>query len=305
MSRPFRLEGCWTAMTSPFLADGSSLDLGRWEHQLRFQAAGGVRGVVPCGTTGEAPTLEMAEQRTLIEKAVEVAKPLGLGVIGGAGSNSTRHAVELHRMVAATGADAALHVAPYYNKPSQEGIYRHFMAIADACDLPIVLYSIPGRCGVAILPETVERLARHPNIVAIKEATGCLDSASEIRRRCALPILSGDDSLTIGFQSVGAIGVVSVVSNLVPDRVQALVDACNRNDFDSARATHEQLLPLAKGLLSLDVNPVPVKTAMAMLGRDSGSLRLPLCEPSDAVKRQIGELLKAQGLTAAAQAVHA
>jgi hypothetical protein len=154
---------------------------------------------------------------------VEVAHPLGVQVMGGAGSNNTHHAVELHRMVKATGADAALHVAPYYNKPSQEGIYRHFMAIADSCDLPIVLYSIPGRCGVAILPETVERLAAHPNIVAIKEATGSLDSASEIRRRCDLPILSGDDSLTIGFQAVGAIGVVSVVGNLVPDRVQALV----------------------------------------------------------------------------------
>jgi 4-hydroxy-tetrahydrodipicolinate synthase len=168
------------------------------------------------------------------------------------------------------------------------------MAIADSCDLPIVLYSIPGRCGVAILPETVERLAAHPNIVAIKEATGSLDSASEIRRRCDLPILSGDDSLTIGFQAVGAIGVVSVVSNLVPDRVQALVAACNRNDFDAARAMHQALLPLAKGLLSLDVNPVPVKTAMALLGRDSGALRLPLCAPSDAVRRQIRDLLQSQ-----------
>ena len=305
MKRALKLDGCWTAMTSPFTSDGHAVDMVRWQAQLELQAKGGVRGVVPCGTTGEAPTLAFDEQRSLIARAVEVAHPIGVQVMGGAGSNNTHHAVELHRMVKATGADAALHVAPYYNKPSQEGIYRHFMAIADSCDLPIVLYSIPGRCGVAILPETVERLAAHPNIVAIKEATGSLDSASEIRRRCDLPILSGDDSLTIGFQAVGAIGVVSVVSNLVPDRVQALVAACNRNDFDAARAMHQALLPLAKGLLSLDVNPVPVKTAMALLGRDSGALRLPLCAPSDAVKRQIGELLKTQGLTAAAQAVNA
>jgi len=301
MSSRKSFSGCYTAIVTPFTADGGAVDLRRLEEGIRRQAAGGVSGIVPCGTTGESPTLGEEEHAQVVEAAVRVGRAAGLQVVAGAGSNSTAHAVHLQKLAFQLGADAGLQVTPYYNKPSQEGIYRHFMAVADSCDLPIMLYNIPGRCGVAILPETVERLATHPNIVAIKEATGSLDSASEIRRRCALPILSGDDSLTIGFQAVGAIGVVSVVSNLVPERVQALVEACNRNDFDAARTQHESLLPLAKGLLSLDVNPVPVKTAMAMLGRDSGALRLPLCAPSDAVKRQIGELLKSQGV--AAQAV--
>ncbi len=285
--------------------DGSAVDLVRWQQQIEFQAKAGVRGIVPCGTTGEAPTLSFEEQRILISSAVEIARLHGLQVMGGAGSNNTHHAVQLHRMVAACGANAALHVAPYYNKPSQEGIYRHFMTIAESCDLPIVLYSIPSRCGVAILPETVERLACHPNIVAIKEATGSVESASEIQRRCDLAMLSGDDSLTIAFASVGAIGVVSVVSNVVPDRVQAMVDACLRNDFSAAREQHASLLPLAKGLLSLDVNPVAVKTAMKILGRDAGSLRLPLVEPTAPVQKQIRDLLHGQRLTMQPDSIHA
>lgn len=302
MKRPLKLDGCWTAMTSPFTADGHAIDMERWQAQLEWQAKGGVRGVVPCGTTGEAPTLAFDEQRSLIARAVEAMHPLGVQVMGGAGSNNTHHAVELHRMVKATGADAALHVAPYYNKPSQEGIYRHFMNIADSCDLPIVLYSIPGRCGVAILPETVERLAAHPNIVAIKEATGSLDSASEIRRRCDLPILSGDDSLTMGFQAVGAIGVVSVVSNLVPGRVAELCRLLAANDFRAALELHMALLPLSKGLLSIDVNPVPVKCALASLGLDSGAVRLPLAAANAAAAARIRELVASAGLVAQAAA---
>jgi len=295
--------GTYTALITPF-RDGQ-VDYDGFRKLIEAQIAGGVDGIVPVGTTGESPTLSHDEHRDVIKAAVEIAAGR-VKVVGGTGSNSTDEAIGLTQDAEKAGADGALVVAPYYNKPSPEGLYRHFRAIAENTKLPIILYSIPGRCGIEIGVPVVARLAKDcPNIVAIKEATGSLDSASEIRRRCALPILSGDDSLTIGFQSVGAIGVVSVVSNLVPDRVQSLVEACNRNDFDSARATHESLLPLAKGLLSLDVNPVPVKTAMAMLGRDSGALRLPLCAPSDAVKRQIGELLKAQGLAAAPQAVRA
>ena len=170
------------------------------------------------------------------------------------------------------------------------------MHIADACDLPVVLYSIPGRCGVAIVPETVERLGKHPNIVAIKEATGSVESATDIRRRCALPILSGDDVLTLAFASVGAIGVVSVVSNVMPAMVQSLIQACLKNDFVAARAIHEKLLPLSKRLLSLDTNPVPIKSAMQLLGRDSGAVRLPLVKATAATNKSIGELLKQAGL---------
>jgi 4-hydroxy-tetrahydrodipicolinate synthase len=226
-------------------------------------------------------------------------------VIAGAGSNNTQHAIHLHKLAHELGADAALQVNPYYNKPSQEGLYRHFMAIADSCDLPICLYNIPGRTGVALSPETVERLSKHPNIQAIKEATGSLDSASEIMARTGgrMALLSGDDSLTLPFASVGGVGVVSVVSNLVPEKVSAMCEAFNRGDFAQARTMHFDLLPLSRGLLSLDVNPVPVKTAMEKLGRDSGTLRLPLCPPSKAVSEAIDNLLAAQGL--ARSTIHA
>jgi 4-hydroxy-tetrahydrodipicolinate synthase len=255
-----------------------------------------VRGIVACGTTGESPTLEEDEHRLVIETAVACGKPRGLQVLAGAGSNCTRHAVELQKLAFELGADAALQVSPYYNKPSQEGLYRHFMTVADSAPLPIMLYNIPGRCGVAINPDTVARLARHPNIVAIKEATGSMDSASEIRQRCDITILSGDDSLTLSFAGCGSAGVVSVVSNLLPSRVQALCDAFLGNRFDDAQEIHREIFPLAKGLLSLDVNPVPLKAAMKLLGRDTGAVRLPLVEASkDAVVR-IGEILANFGM---------
>jgi 4-hydroxy-tetrahydrodipicolinate synthase len=291
MHARIRVVGAHTAIITPFTDDGSALDAARLESQVIRQCEGGVTSVVPCGTTGEAPTLDEREHAAAIECAVAAARPRGVQVIAGAGSNSTADAVRMHRTAAALGADAALHVAPYYNKPSQEGIYRHFMAVADSSDLPIVLYSIPGRCGVAIAPETVERLNAHPNIVAIKEATGSLDSASEIRRRCAIAVLSGDDSLTIGFAAVGAVGVVSVISNVAPARVAAMCAAITANDFAAARAIHEALYPLARGLLSIDTNPVPVKCAMELLGLDSGAVRLPMVRASEQARAQVRALL--------------
>lgn len=291
MHARIRVVGAHTAIVTPFSDDGSSVDLARLDAQVLRQCEAGVTSVVPCGTTGEAPTLEEHEHLAVVERAAAVARARSVQVIAGAGSNSTAHAVRMHRAVAAHGADAALHVAPYYNKPSQEGIYRHFMTVADSSDLPVVLYSIPGRCGVAILPETVERLGAHPNIVAIKEATGSLDSASEIRRRCALPILSGDDSLTIGFASVGAVGVVSVISNIAPARVSAMCTALAANDLASARQIHESLYPLARGLLSIDTNPVPVKCALELMGLDSGAVRLPLVRASEHARAQVRALL--------------
>jgi 4-hydroxy-tetrahydrodipicolinate synthase len=212
-------------------------------------------------------------------------------VVAGAGSNSTVHAVHLQKLALQLGADAGLQVTPYYNKPSQEGIYRHFMAVADSCDLPVMIYNIPGRAGVAIAPETVERLSRHPNVRAIKEATGSMDSASEIRRLCGITVLSGDDSLTPSFAAVGAAGVVSVVSNLVPARVARLCRLLAGNDFRAALDEHMELLPLSRGLLSLDVNPVPVKCALAALGLDTGAVRLPLAPPSAAAAARIRELV--------------
>ena len=289
-------RGAYTAIVTPFTDDGSAVDFDRLEANIRDQAEGGVTGVVPCGTTGESPTLSGSEQRAVIERTIEIARPLGLRVIAGAGSNSTAHAIEMQRFVKEAGADAALQVNPYYNKPSQEGLYRHFSAIADSCELPIMLYNIPGRTGVALSIETIERLAKHPNIQSVKEATGGLDMPSEICARTNLALLSGDDPLTLPMASIGGRGVVSVVSNIVPDRVAKLCEAFLDNNWTTARKLHEALLPLAKGLLSLDTNPVPLKAAMQQLGRDTGTLRLPLCPPSEAVKKRIAEILQSQGL---------
>ena len=284
--------GAYTALITPFSRDGATVDLLRLAEHIHFQAKGGVRGIVPCGTTGEAPTLEEHEHIAVIECAVKTGRPLGLQVIAGAGSNSTLHAIHLHKLAASLGAHASLQVTPYYNKPSQEGIYQHFMAIADSAELPIVLYNIPGRAAVAITPETIERLSKHPNIVALKEATGSMDSASEIRRRCSIVILSGDDSLTASFAAVGAVGVVSVVSNIVPDRVAQLCRDIASNDLAAVRNSHQKLFGLSRGLLSLDVNPVPLKCAMELLGRDTGSVRLPLVRASESVRSTIAALLR-------------
>ncbi len=284
--------GAYTALITPFSRDGATVDLPRLAEHIHFQAKGGVRGIVPCGTTGEAPTLEEHEHIAVIECAVKTGRPLGLQVIAGAGSNSTSHAIHLHKLAASLGAHASLQVTPYYNKPSQEGIYQHFMAIADSAELPIVLYNIPGRAAVAITPETIERLSKHPNIVALKEATGSMDSASEIRRRCSIVILSGDDSLTASFAAVGAVGVVSVVSNIVPERVAQLCRDIASNDLAAVRNSHQKLFGLSRGLLSLDVNPVPLKCAMELLGRDTGSVRLPLVRASESVRSTIAALLR-------------
>jgi 4-hydroxy-tetrahydrodipicolinate synthase len=294
-------QGAYTALVTPFSADGESIDFARLEKNIHAQAEGRISGIVPCGTTGESPTLSGREHRTVIERAIAVARPLGLQVIAGAGSNSTAHAIELHRFAHAAGADASLQVNPYYNRPSQEGLYRHFTAIADSCDLPIVLYNIPGRTGVCLSAETIERLAGHANIRAIKDATGTLDLAQATVARTELALLSGDDPLTLPMASIGGTGVVSVISNLVPDRVAALCSAFLADDWERARRIHLELLPLARALLSLDVNPVPVKTAMAILGRDTGSLRLPLVPPPSGVRRQIHDLLDQCGLLRAAQ----
>lgn len=299
--------GAFTALITPFTGpDAEAVDFARLTEQILFQAEGGVAGVVPCGTTGESPTLTENEQRAVIETAVDVARPLGLKVIAGAGSNNTAHAVHLHRCAHSVGADAALHVTPYYNKPSQEGLYRHFMSIADSCGLPIVLYNIPGRTSVALTIETIERLAEHPNIQAVKEATGNVGFASEILQRTNLVVLSGDDPLTLPIGAVGGSGVISVLSNVLPDRVSALCSAMRDGDWDKARAIHEQILPLARALLTLDTNPVPVKTAMAELGRDSGALRLPMVTPGgsvvEALRGVLGECVESRSTTAAVTA---
>lgn len=291
----FKPAGTFTALITPFA--GEHVDFAALERNVKAQADAGITGVVPCGTTGESPTLSHAEHREVIERTLAAARGTGMTVMAGTGSNATSEAIELTRAAAAAGADAALLVNPYYNKPSQEGLYAHVMAIADAVEIPLVLYNIPGRTGVTMLPETIERLAAHPHVVADKEATGSLDIASEIRHRCGegFAVLSGDDSLTLPLMSVGATGVVSVLSNLMPKAVTKLVNAAAEGDFAGALDQHLRLFPLFRAMLSMAVNPVVIKTAMQQAGLDEGTLRLPLTAmspPSAAELRAIVEETK-------------
>jgi len=284
------IHGAMTAMVTPF-RDGK-VDESRLREQIEFQISNGIDGLVPVGTTGESPTLDFPEHERVIEVTVQVAKRR-VPVIAGVGGNATSEALELHGFAKKVGADAGLSVNPYYNKPTQEGLYRHFMTLADKIDLPIVLYNIPGRTGVTMSAQTVARLAKHPNIIAIKEATGSLDMSSEIMSECDLPIVSGDDSLTLPLMSIGARGVISVASNLLPGQIKKMVKLAADGNFAEAAIIHRRLFPLIKSLF-LDGNPVGVKHAMKVAGRDTGELRLPLWEASEATKQTIEKLTREQ-----------
>src|SRR6516164_6340722 len=284
-------RGTFTALVTPFRNGG--IDLSAFEQLIEAQVTAGITGIVAIGTTGESPTLSDEEREQLIRVAVSKANKRCL-VVAGTGSNSTEHAIAGTKLAEKLGVDAALLVAPYYNKPSQEGLFRHFKAIADATSLPIILYNIPGRCSVDIVPETVVRLAKEcRNIVSIKEASGSVERVSELRRRLpdAFTILSGDDSLTLPFMAVGAAGVVSVASNLFPAEVCGLVHACEEGDLKSAAKLHRKLLPLFKDLF-IEPNPVPVKTALGWRGAMSGEVRLPLCEMSEANQARLRKTLE-------------
>lgn len=298
------IQGALTAMITPF-KDGR-VDYETLAAQTRYQIEMGMDGLVPVGTTGESPTLSHEEHQRVIECVVQTVQKCAASrkvtVVAGTGSNATSEALSLTRHAKQVGADAALMVNPYYNKPTQEGLYRHFMTVADAVDLPIVLYNIPGRTGITMTPATVARLAQHANVVAIKEATGSLDIASEIASttgvggdQAKIAIVSGDDSLTLPLMSVGATGVISVLSNLIPDRVKALVDAAAGGDFAEARRLHLSLFALFK-VMFIQTNPIPIKAAMAMCGRDTGELRLPMCEMSPSHHTQLRESLQEHGL---------
>ncbi len=280
-------HGALTAMITPF-RDGR-LDEARLRQQIERQIQGGIDGLVPVGTTGESPTLDFKEHERVIEITVEVANGR-VPVIAGTGANATAEALELHAFAKKTGAKAGLSVNPYYNKPSQEGLYRHFMTLADKVDLPIVLYNIPGRTGITMSAATVARLRKHPNIVAIKEATGSLDMASEIRSLCDIPILSGDDSLTLPLMSIGAAGVISVISNLLPASIRQLTQLAASGNFAEAAVIHHKLFPLIRSLF-LDGNPVGIKHAMKVAGLDTGELRLPLWPASDSTQKLIEQLM--------------
>jgi len=284
--------GTHTALVTPFR--GGKLDADAFRSHIEDQIAGGITGVVPVGTTGESPTLDYDEHNEVIRTAIEAAAGRCL-VVAGTGSNATSEAIALTAEAEKLGADAALLVAPYYNKPSQEGIYRHFRAIAEAVKIPLVLYSIPGRCGVEIAVETVARLAKDcPNIRTIKESGGSVERVSQLRAALDhdFEILSGDDSLTLPFLSVGAVGVISVASNLFPAEISEMVRLWLDGDTSGAQAVHRRFYDLFKDLF-IEPNPVPAKYGLSLRGKMSSEVRLPLCEMSEANAARVRKTLEA------------
>ena len=287
---PGFLSGCYTAIITPF-RDGD-IDQPALRALVERQIDGGVSGLLPCGTTGEAPALTATEWDLVVATVIETAAGR-VPVVAGTGSNSTAVTIERTRRARSLGADAALVVTPYYNKPTQDGLYGHFEAIAETVDLPLVLYNVPGRTGVNLFPETVVRLAAIPGIVAIKEASGSIDQTSQIVREApgTFTVLSGDDSLTLPIVAVGGRGIISVVSNIAPEAVSALAAAGLAGDFATARDIHLALFDLCRAMF-VETNPVPVKTAAALLGLCGPEVRLPLALLSAAARRRVESALE-------------
>lgn len=287
--------GTYTAIVTPF--KHGKVDESALEQLVKRQIKAGVEGLVPVGTTGESPTLDYDEHIRVVEIVVNVAAGR-VKVMAGTGGNSTTEAIHLTQRAEAVGADGSLQVAPYYNKPSQEGLFQHFRAVARSTKLPIVLYSIPGRCGIEIGVDTVKRLAEAcPTIVGIKEAGGSCDRVSQLRAACGpgFEILSGDDSLTLPFMSVGAQGVISVASNVIPREVAAMVRAFAKGDVAAARKLHAKYYPMFKDLF-IETNPVPVKAALALQGLIAEEYRLPLVPMTAANRAKLVKTLKACGV---------
>ncbi len=288
-------QGVYTALVTPFNQRGA-VDEEALKRLVEDQIAAGISGLVPMGTTGESPTLSHEEHLDVIAKVVKWTAGR-VPVIAGTGSNSTEEALHLTKKAKELGATATLQVVPYYNKPNQEGLYRHFMALAEAVDLPLIVYNIVGRTGKNLETDTLMRLAAHKNIVGVKEASGDLAQMMDVlaRRPKGFTVLSGDDNLVLPLLALGGDGVISVASNVVPQAMVELVKAGLAGRFDVTREKHYQLLPLFKNLF-IDTNPIPVKTALALQGKMLETFRLPMC-PMDETKRQIlREVLKAQGL---------
>src|SRR5437899_2864280 len=281
-----QFAGLTVALVTPFR--NGDIDFDELKRLVDWHTEQGTDCLSPVGTTGESPTLDHEEHERVIATVVERAAGR-IKTMPGTGSDSTREAIRLTRFAKRAGATGALMVGPYYNKPTQEGYYRHFAAVAEAVDIPIVLYNIPGRTGSNILPETIARLAEIPTIVGVKEATGSLDQASQIAALCDLTILSGDDSLTLPLMSIGGRGVVSVVGNIVPRDLKAMVAAFDAGRISEAQTLHRKLFPLCRDMLGVATNPIPIKTAINLLGRCTRELRLtlyPLDSPGEARIRQ-------------------
>jgi 4-hydroxy-tetrahydrodipicolinate synthase len=289
--------GLSVAIITPF-RDGE-VDYSRLREQVEFQVQAGTTCLVPVGTTGESPTLTHDEHDRVITEVIQCVAGRAK-VMAGTGSNSTAEALRLTQRAVSEGADATLQVAPYYNKPTQEGFYQHFKAIAEHVDIPVCVYNIPGRTGKEIEVGTIQRLSEIPGITMVKEATGKLDQCSAIAGTTDLTVLSGDDSLTLPMMSVGAEGVISVVGNLVPAPMIELVQAALADDFVTARKLHHRLFGLCSSMLGLSTNPIPIKAAMQMMGRDTGEMRLPMTPLEPQQFEQLRESLLAFGLASAA-----
>jgi 4-hydroxy-tetrahydrodipicolinate synthase len=285
--------GLSVAIATPF--KNGEVDFPKLREQIDFQIAGGTQCLVPVGTTGESPTLTHDEHERVIAEVIQAARGR-VKVMAGTGSNSTAEALRLTKRAAKEGADASLQVAPYYNKPTQEGFYQHFKAVAEAVDIPICIYNIPGRSAKNIEPETIARLAEIKNITMVKEATGSLDQASQILGTTDLTVLSGDDSLTLPIMSVGGEGVISVVGNIVPGDVVAMLKAWSAGKIEEAVKLHHKLFPLCRDMLGLSTNPIPIKAAMKLLGRDTGEMRLPMTPLDAASEAKLRKTLAAYGL---------
>ncbi|NQT23696.1 MAG: 4-hydroxy-tetrahydrodipicolinate synthase [Candidatus Omnitrophica bacterium] len=282
-------SGSYVALVTPFKENGA-VDEKKFEELIEFQIKNGTSGLVPCGCTGEAATLRHEEQKALIKLAVEIVDKR-IPVVPGTGSNNTDEALELTRCAKKSGADGALLITPYYNKPTPEGQYRHYAKIAEETKLPLMLYNVPSRTGISMLPETIARLSKIKNIVAIKEASGSLDQISRILSLCDITVLSGDDSLTLPMMAVGAKGVVSVVANIIPKEVNEMVKAYLDGDMAKAVDIHYKILDLTKAMF-IETNPIPVKTALKFMGKLNGVLRLPLCEMAKGNEEKLKSVLK-------------
>ena len=282
-------DGCYVALVTPF-RDGH-VDHNALSELVEYVISGGVSGLVPCGTTGEAPALSAAEQVDVITTVVKAAKQR-VPVLAGTGSNCTAKTIHASEAAVAAGADAVMIVAPYYNKPNQAGLFAHYAAVATAVNCPVVIYNIPGRSAVEISVETIARLYdTHANIAAVKHATGSLDGASALAAACDIKILSGDDPLTLPLMSVGARGVISVIGNLLPHEMSSMVRAAFDGDFATARKWHARLFPTMKAIMSLDTNPIPIKTALAINGMMAEAFRLPMIPMPPEQREQLASIL--------------
>ena len=288
------LKGSMVALVTPFKND--KVDEGKLKELVEFHIENGTKAVIPCGTTGESATLSLAEHDRVVEVVTKIAKKR-ITVIAGSGSNNTKEAIRLTRHAKDVGADAALLISPYYNRPTQQGLYLHFKAVADAVDIPIVLYNIASRTGVNIEPETIAELAKIKNIVGVKEASGNLDQMSRIAQLCGdeFALISGDDSLTLPLMAIGGTGVISVVANIAPKDVADLVDSFLKGDLRHAKKMHYKLLPLIKAMF-IETNPIPVKTAMSLMGMIEPGLRLPMCDMKPENLAKLRKALKDYGL---------